>query len=58
MAITANRYLTLILLASAAAVSYIIGFTVGFWVLIAAGAVFETVFWIELFFRWRRSSRD
>ena len=58
MAITANRYLTLILLGSAAAISYIVGFTVGFWVLVAAGAVFEIVFWIELLFRVRRSSRD
>ena len=57
MAITANRYPTLILLATAAAISYVVGFTVGFWVLIAAGAVFEIVFWIELLYRWR-SSRD
>lgn len=54
MAITANRYLTLVLLATAAAISYIVGFTVGFWVLVAAGAVFEIVFWIELLFRRRR----
>jgi len=53
MAITANHYLTLILLFIAASVSYILGFTVGAWVLIAAGAVFEIVFWIELLF-WRR----
>ena len=58
MAITANRYLTLILLGTAAAISYFVGFTVGFWVLIAAGAVFEIVFWVELFFRIRRSGRD
>jgi general stress protein CsbA len=58
MAITANRYLTLILLATAAAISYIVGFTAGFWLLIAAGAVFETVFWIELLFRHLRTSRD
>jgi general stress protein CsbA len=58
MAITENRYLTLILLAAAATVSYIVGFTVGFWVLVAAGAVFEIVFWIKLLFQLRRSSRD
>jgi general stress protein CsbA len=58
MAITANRHLALILLAAAAAISYIVGFTVGFWVLIAAGAVFEIVFWIQFLFQLRRSSRD
>jgi hypothetical protein len=53
MAITANHYLTLILLFTAAVISYIVGFTVGVWVLIAVGAVFEIVFWIEILF-WRR----
>lgn len=53
MAITANRHLTLIFLAAAATICYVIGFSVGFWVLIAAGAVFEIVFWIELIFRRR-----
>ena len=54
MAITANHYLTLIVLFTAAAISYIVGFTVGVWVLVVAGVVFETVFWIELLFRRRR----
>lgn len=54
MAITANRYLTLFLLFVAAATSYALGFIVGFWLLIAAGAVFEIAFWFELFFRRRR----
>lgn len=54
MAITANRYLTLLLLFVAAATSYALGFTVGFWFLIAIGAAFELAFWFELFFRRRR----
>jgi len=54
MAITANRYLTLFLLFVAAVISYTVGFTVGFWLLIAVGAVFELAFWFELFFRRRR----
>ena len=51
MAITANRYLTLFLLLAAAGVSYVVGFTAGFVVLIAAGAMFELAFWFELFRR-------
>jgi general stress protein CsbA len=53
MAITANRYLTLILLFTAAAISYAVGFAIGFWVFIAAGAVFELAFWFQLLFRKR-----
>jgi hypothetical protein len=54
MAITSNRYLTLFLLFAAAAVCYAVGFTVGFWLLIAAGAIFELAFWFELIVRRRR----
>ena len=54
MSITANRYLTLFLLLAAAGTSYALGFTIGFWLLIALGAAFELVFWFELFFRRRR----
>lgn len=54
MAITANHSLTLILLFTAAAISYIVGFTVGVWVLVAVGVVFEIVFWIEFLFLRRR----
>lgn len=54
MALTANRYLTLILLFAAATISYAVGFTAGFWLMIAIGVVFELVFWIELLFGRRR----
>lgn len=54
MAITSNRYLTLLLLFVASATSYAMGFTLGFWLLIAIGAAFELTFWFELFFRRRR----
>ena len=53
MAIMANRYLILLLLFAAATGSYIIGVKVGFWMLIAAGAIFELVFWYEWFVRRR-----
>ncbi len=54
MAIIANRYRTLFLLLVAAAISYAVGFTVGFWFLIAVGAAFELAFWFELLFGRRR----
>ena len=54
MAIMANRYRMLLLLFVAAAISYAVGFTVGFWLLIAIGAAFELAFWFELFFGRRR----
>jgi hypothetical protein len=46
--------LQVILLFIAAAISYAVGFTIGFWVLIVAGAVFELAFWFQLLFRNRR----
>ena len=49
MAITANRNLILLLLLAGAAASYAIGFTIGVWLLIAVGAVFELAFWFKLF---------
>jgi hypothetical protein len=54
MAIIANRYLTLLLLISAAAISYAVGFMAGFWLLIVIGAVFELMFWGKLIFGRRR----
>jgi hypothetical protein len=54
MAITANRYLTLFLLFAAAAISYAVGFTIGFLLLIGIGAAFELAFWLQLFRRRRR----
>ncbi|MGI9263994.1 MAG: hypothetical protein ACR2QU_03630 [Gammaproteobacteria bacterium] len=54
MALTANRYLTLFLLFVTAAACYALGFTIGFWLLIAMGVVFELAFWFQLFFRQRR----
>jgi len=54
VAISTNRYLILFLLFAAAAVSYGVGFTVGFWFLIAIGAVFELIFWGKLLFDPRR----
>ena len=53
MAIFANRYLILPLLFAAAVGSYLIGVKVGFWMLIAAGALFELAFWYEWFVRRR-----
>jgi len=58
MAINANRYLTLFLLFAAAAISYAVGFSVGFWVLIVVGGAFELAFWFQLILRNRRESRD
>jgi hypothetical protein len=54
MAISANRYLTLLLLFAGAAISYVVGFMVGFWLLIVIGAVFELAFWAQLLFGRRR----
>lgn len=54
MAIATSRYLTLLLLFSAAAISYGVGFTVGFWLLIVVGAIFELMFWAQLIFGRRR----
>ncbi len=53
MAMATNRYLTLFLLFVAAATSYALGFTIGFWLLIILGVVFELAFWFQLFFRQR-----
>lgn len=49
MAITANRNLILLLLVAGAATSYAIGFTIGVWLLVAIGAIFELAFWFKLF---------
>jgi hypothetical protein len=54
MAITVNRNLALLLLLSATAISYAIGFMAGFWLLIVIGAVFELMFWGKLIFGRRR----
>ena len=54
MAITANRYLTLFLLFAASAISYSVGFIIGFWLFIVVGVIFELVFWVELFTGKRR----
>lgn len=54
MAITTNRYLTLFLLFAAAAISYAVGFMVGFWLLIVIGGAFELAFWFQLILRNRR----
>lgn len=54
MAISANRYLILLLLFVGGVASYAIGFTIGFWLLIAVGAVFELAFWFKLFTGRRR----
>jgi hypothetical protein len=53
MALVANRYWVLLLLFAGATVSYAAGFIVGFWLLIAVGAVLELVSWRELFKRRR-----
>ena len=49
MAIIANRCLTLLLLFAAAAASYIIGVKIGFWMLVAIGAILELAFWYQWF---------
>ena len=54
MAILANRYWILLALISAAVVSYSVGFMVGLGLFVAAGVVFELVFWFEVFRRRRR----
>ncbi|MCH9693776.1 MAG: hypothetical protein K0U72_04630 [Gammaproteobacteria bacterium] len=54
MAILANRYLVLLLLFAGAAISYFVGLKIGFWLLIAVGAIFELAFWFEFFIRQRR----
>ncbi|MDX1561628.1 MAG: hypothetical protein R3305_01805 [Gammaproteobacteria bacterium] len=54
MAIAANHYVTLFLLFGAAAISYIVGFMAGFWLLIVAGGIFELIFWAKLIFGNRR----
>jgi hypothetical protein len=54
MAISANRYLTLLFLLVAAIISYAVGFVGGFWLLIAVGAIFEASFWVRLLFSLRR----
>jgi len=53
MAITVNRYLSLLLLFAAAAISYAVGFMVGFWLLIVIGGAFELAFWFKLILRSR-----
>ena len=53
VAIVANRYWILLALAAAAIVSYGVGFTPGLGLFIAAGAIFELAFWLQLFRRRR-----
>jgi hypothetical protein len=48
MAISANRVLTLLLFLVAATACYALGFAGGFWLFIAAGAIFDSVFWYKL----------
>jgi hypothetical protein len=54
MAITENRYLTLLLLFMAASISYAVGFLAGAVFFVAIGIVFEIVFWINFLFILRR----
>ena len=54
MAIKPTRYQVLLLLLAAAVISYAVGFTVGFWLLIGIGAAFELAFWFQLFSGRRR----
>ena len=54
MAILANRYWILLALGVAAVVSYSVGAMVGLGLALAAGAIFELAFWLELFKRRRR----
>lgn len=54
LAISANRYLILLLLFMAACASYAVGFSAGVGLFIGIGIVFEGIFWIELFARRRR----
>jgi len=58
MAIMANRYRVILMLLVAAAISYAIGFMLGFWLLVLLGAAFEMAFWFQLLFRRRRQSSD
>ena len=51
MAVIENRYWILLVLVSAAAVSYSVGFMVGLGLLVAAGVIFEFAFWLQLFKR-------
>ena len=51
MAIVENRYWLVLVLVSAAVVSYSVGFMVGLGLLVAAGVVFEFAFWLQLFKR-------
>ena len=54
MTVTAKRYLVLLLLLTAAAISYAAGFTIGLWLLLGLGVAFELAFWFQLFSRRRR----
>jgi hypothetical protein len=54
MAISANRILTLLAFLVAASACYALGFVGGFWLFIAAGAIFDSVFWYQLVRRMRR----
>lgn len=54
MAITENRYWTLLLLFMAASISYAVGFLAGVVFFIAIGIVFEIVFWIKFLLILRR----
>ena len=53
MAILANRYWILLALATAAVVSYSVGFMVGLGLFVAAGVIFELAFWFGLLKRSR-----
>jgi hypothetical protein len=48
MAISTSRVVTLLLLLVAATACYALGFASGFWLLIAAGAILELVFWFKV----------
>jgi hypothetical protein len=49
MRFASNRYLTLLLLLAAAAISYAIGFAAGVWLFLVVGVIFELSFWVGLF---------
>jgi len=54
MAIRPNRHWALLGLFAAAAISYGVGFMVGFLLLVAVGVAFELAFWYQLLRRNRR----
>lgn len=58
MAILANRYSILVALIVAAAASYSVGFMAGLGFFVAAGVIFELVFWVEVLKRKRALDRE